>query len=113
MRKKQNPFLNLSLDCYFLEETHLKKAAKERLVYVHNTYGAKNFKEILFKTSDVVHQKYVCYQQRLPRRVETVDINMTPIGNSLYTSSIFVSVCRCYNSETETLTRNKLCVNKQ
>ena len=25
-KKKQNPFLNLSLDCYFLEETHLKGA---------------------------------------------------------------------------------------
>ena len=61
VRKKQNLFLNLSLVCYFLEEKHLKKAAKERLVYVHNTYGAKNIKEILFKTSEVVHQKYVCY----------------------------------------------------
>ena len=60
-KKQQNPFLNLSLDCYFLEETQLKKAAKERLVNVHNTYGAKNIKEILFKTSEVVHQKYVCY----------------------------------------------------
>ena len=47
------------------------------------------------------------------RKVETVDINMTPIDNSLYTSSIFVSVCRCYNSETEPLTGNKICVNKQ
>lgn len=61
VRKKQNLFLNLSLVCYFLEEKHLKKAAKERLVYVNNTYGAKNIKEILFKTSEVVHQKYVCY----------------------------------------------------
>ena len=60
-KKKQNPFLNLSLDCYFLEETRLKKAAKERLVYVHNTYGGKNIKEVLSNTSEVVHQKHVCY----------------------------------------------------
>ena len=47
---------------------------------------------------------YVTNKGYVEKLKPCMNINMTLIDNFLYTSSIFVSVCRCYNSETEPLT---------